>query len=172
MTRFLLGSFGTFIKQPEYGTSIPHANESNAHKFHRIVLPVGALLDQYKSNDSNFVKQLDLRFIDHSMWRLDADDRRELIPKVLRGAAGDEGQPRASLFFIMILRLLLDLQIPPRASKDDEASEPQLGFPTKTTPSISPKFFVCSFDCELLPPTRPGYRQTRRFLKRKRRCFL
>ncbi|KAM0433007.1 hypothetical protein ACHAPT_004712 [Fusarium lateritium] len=85
-----------------------------------VILPVGALLDQYKSNDSPLVKQLDISGIQHSIDRLDDYERRELIPKALQGFAKDKGQARAGLFFNIILRLLLDVRIPPRGSKDDE----------------------------------------------------
>ncbi|KAM5347818.1 hypothetical protein ACJ41O_007642 [Fusarium nematophilum] len=92
-----------------------------------IILPVGALLDQYKSNDSPLVKQLDISGIQHSIERLDDYDRRELIPKALKGFAKDEGQSRAGPLFNIILRLLLDARIPPRGSKDDEAFREAIG---------------------------------------------
>ncbi|KAJ4269798.1 proteasome component M29 [Fusarium torreyae] len=84
-----------------------------------VILPVGALLDQYKSNDSPLVKQLDISGIQHSIERLDDYERRELIPKALSGFSKDEGVARAGPFFNIILRLLLDARIPPRGSKDD-----------------------------------------------------
>ncbi|QUC19978.1 uncharacterized protein UV8b_04219 [Ustilaginoidea virens] len=84
-----------------------------------IVLPVKALLQQYKSVDSVVIKQLDLSFILHSIDRLDLDDKRDLIPIALAGSAQDAGQPRAATLFNIILRLLLDFQIPPRGSTDD-----------------------------------------------------
>ncbi|UZP41650.1 hypothetical protein NXS19_009466 [Fusarium pseudograminearum] len=84
-----------------------------------VILPVGALLDQYKSNDSPLVKQLDISGIQHSIERLDDYERRELIPKALAGFSKDEGVARSGAFFNIILRLLLDARIPPRGSKDD-----------------------------------------------------
>ncbi|KAF4333219.1 proteasome-associated ECM29 like [Fusarium beomiforme] len=84
-----------------------------------VILPVGALIDQYKSSDSPLVKQLDIVSIQHSIERLDDYERRELIPKALPGFAKDEGLARAGPFFNIILRLLLDARIPPRGSKDD-----------------------------------------------------
>ncbi|RGP76946.1 proteasome-associated ecm29 like [Fusarium longipes] len=84
-----------------------------------VVLPVGALLDQYKSNDSPLVKQLDISGIQHSIERLDDYERRQLIPKALAGFSKDEGVARSGSFFNIILRLLLDARIPPRGSKDD-----------------------------------------------------
>ncbi|PNY25870.1 Proteasome component ECM29, partial [Tolypocladium capitatum] len=94
-----------------------------------IVLPVKALLQQYKSSDSPVIKQLDLSFVQHSLDRLDIDDRRDLIPIALAGFSGDEDQPRAATMFNIILRLLLDIQIPPRGSKEDEAFRASIGLP-------------------------------------------
>ncbi|KAH7150323.1 proteasome stabiliser-domain-containing protein [Dactylonectria estremocensis] len=93
----------------------------------QVVLPVGALLDQYKSTDSPLIKQLDLSGIQHSLERIDDDDRRDLIPKALKGFAKEEGQSRASAFFQIILRLLLDVRIPPRGSKEDEEFRNTIG---------------------------------------------
>lgn len=92
-----------------------------------MVLPVKALLEQYKSNDSVIIKQLDLSFIQHSLDRVDDDNRRDLIPIALRGCSGDEGQSRAGPFFQIILRLLLDVRVPPRGSKDDEGFRESVG---------------------------------------------
>ncbi|KAH6995798.1 proteasome stabiliser-domain-containing protein [Ilyonectria sp. MPI-CAGE-AT-0026] len=93
----------------------------------QVVLPVGALLDQYKSTDSPLVKQLDLSGIQHSLERIDDDDRRDLIPKALKGFAKEEGQSRAGALFHVILRLLLDVRIPPRGGKDDENFREAIG---------------------------------------------
>lgn len=88
---------------------------------------MAALLDQYKANESALVKQLDLTLIQHSLERIDEYDRRELIPKALSGFSADEGQPRAGTLFNIILRLLLDVRIPPRGSKDDENFRSTIG---------------------------------------------
>ncbi|KAL6913608.1 hypothetical protein FSST1_011368 [Fusarium sambucinum] len=92
-----------------------------------VILPVGALLDQYKSNDSPLVKQLDISGIQHSIERLDDYERRELIPKALAGFSKDEGIARSGPFFNIILRLLLDARIPPRGSKDDTEYRQAIG---------------------------------------------
>jgi proteasome component ECM29 len=91
------------------------------------VLPVKALLEQYKSTDSAPIKQFDLSFIQHSLERIDDDDRRNLIPLALRGCYADEGQPRAGPFFRIVLRLLLDIRIPPRGTKDDDTFNNTIG---------------------------------------------
>lgn len=93
----------------------------------RVILPVSALVDQYKSVDSALVKQLDLSAIQHSLERLDDHERRELIPKILKGLAQDEGQSRANGIFYIVLRLLLDVRIPPRGSKEDTSFRESIG---------------------------------------------
>lgn len=90
-------------------------------------MPVKALFQQYKSNDSVVIKQLNLTFILHSLDRLDEHERRELVPIALAGLAKDEGQPRAATMFNIVLRLILDIRIPPRGSKDDEAFRTAIG---------------------------------------------
>jgi proteasome component ECM29 len=78
------------------------------------------------------IKQLDISFIQHSLERIDDDDRRELIPIAVKGCSTDKGQPRAGPFFRIILRLLLDVRIPPRGSKDDEAFRDAIGLSDTT----------------------------------------
>jgi proteasome component ECM29 len=90
------------------------------------VLPVSALLDQYKSTDSPLVKHFDLVFIQHSVGRLEPSDRRELISKAIRGIGSDSSPGTAALFHVL-LRLLLDLRLPPRGSKEDDALREQVG---------------------------------------------
>ncbi|KAF7560684.1 hypothetical protein G7046_g3444 [Stylonectria norvegica] len=92
-----------------------------------VVLPVKVLLKQYKSSDFALVKQLDIACIQHSLERIDEHDRRELIPIALRNFAQDEGQARAGVLFNVILRLLLDVRIPPRGTKDDENFRDTIG---------------------------------------------
>lgn len=84
-------------------------------------------MQQYKSNDSPIIKQLDLSFIQHSLDRLDVDDRLDLLPIALAGFAADEGKPRVATMFNFILRMILDVRIPPRGSKDDEAFRKNIG---------------------------------------------
>ncbi|KAI6777891.1 Proteasome component-like protein [Emericellopsis cladophorae] len=105
----ILGRLKTFIQPPQ------------------IILPVKALVQQYKSQDSLVVKHLDLSFIEHSIERLDDYERREILPVALPGISQDIDTPRAGPFFLIVLRLLLDAQIPPRGSKDDEAFRQNVG---------------------------------------------
>lgn len=97
-----------------------------AHR-RRVILPVKALLQQYRTTSSIVIKQLDLSFILHSLERIDPEDRQELLPIALKGLAGDENQARAATILNIILRLILDARIPPRGSKDDEAFRASIG---------------------------------------------
>ncbi|KAK5658925.1 hypothetical protein OQA88_1741, partial [Cercophora sp. LCS_1] len=84
------------------------------------------LLDQYKATQSLLVKHFDLIFIQHSVPRLESHERRALIPKALRGI-GSDGTKSASGLFNVILRLLHDLKLPPRGSKEDVALREDIG---------------------------------------------
>ena len=90
-----------------------------------IVLPVAALLDQYKSATSVLLKHFDLVFIQHSIGRLEPEERRALIPKAIRGIGSDElrsePSPTAPTLFNIILRLLADFKVLSRGSEEDVA---------------------------------------------------
>ncbi|KAL9477404.1 hypothetical protein ACSS6W_007245 [Trichoderma asperelloides] len=116
-----------------------------------VILPVKALLEQYKSNDSSVIKQLDLPFIQHSLSRLDEDDRRALLPIALRGCSKDEGQSRAATFFNIILQLLVDVRLPSRGSKDDEALRASIGLEDEADAKYLAK--MLSIFLRLRPPT-------------------
>lgn len=90
-----------------------------------VVLPVAALLEQYKTTDSPVVKHLDMMFVQHSIGRLEAPDRRKLISTILR-SIGSETSNTAALFNVF-LQVLRDLRIPPRGSKEDEALRDDVG---------------------------------------------
>lgn len=98
----------TFIKQPS------------------IVLPVAALLDQYKATESQLIKHFDIVFIQHSVGRLSLVERRELIPKILPSIGSDASASRAGLFNVF-LRCLRDFKLPPRGSKEDETLRDIIG---------------------------------------------
>src|SRR5437870_4447435 len=76
----------------------------------RIVLPVSALLDQYKAADNALLKLYDSVFIQHSLGRLEQHERRDLIPRAIKGIGSDTSPSRDSLFNA-ILRLLPDLKL-------------------------------------------------------------
>ena len=92
---------------------------------HSIVLPVDALLEQYKTAESPVVKHFDITFIQHSLTRLDSYERGQLFPKFLPGI-GTDLSPLSSLCNI-IFRLLHDIKIPPRGSKEDDSYRTALG---------------------------------------------
>ncbi|PKS06331.1 hypothetical protein jhhlp_007079 [Lomentospora prolificans] len=95
-----------------------------------IVLPVAALIDQFKSNSSPVVKQFDLVFIQHSVPRMDVADRRDLFPKVTKEIShgdADAAGPSDAGFFDIFLRLLTDVKFPGRGTKDDVALRETLG---------------------------------------------
>ncbi|KAJ3579160.1 hypothetical protein NPX13_g1407 [Xylaria arbuscula] len=84
-----------------------------------VVLPVAALLDQYKRTTSPIVKQLDLSFIREGMSRLDQTKRRGLLPVILRDISKETNSASAAGFFNIFLRLLLEIKIPGRGTADD-----------------------------------------------------
>ncbi|KAI3323341.1 proteasome component ECM29 [Xylariaceae sp. AK1471] len=92
-----------------------------------VVLPVAALLEQYKRTNSPIVKQLDLAFIREGMSRLNQSKRRELLPPVLRDISKETSTAGAAGFFNIFLRLLLEIKIPGRGSTEDVALREAVG---------------------------------------------
>ncbi|ETS86830.1 hypothetical protein PFICI_00658 [Pestalotiopsis fici W106-1] len=93
-----------------------------------VVLPVAALLEQYKRTASPVVKQLDLGLVKKGLLRLDQQKRRELLPIVARGISKETNRASASGFFIILLRLLLEIKVPPRGTRDDSSFRDAIGF--------------------------------------------
>ncbi|KAB8302005.1 hypothetical protein EYC80_005458 [Monilinia laxa] len=93
-----------------------------------IVLPVAALLKQYKDNpDSSMLRHFDLMFIQQSVGKLSSKEQMDLIPTLIHGLAHDSEKPTCSTIFNLFLRLLPQLKIPPRGSKEDTELRQQLG---------------------------------------------
>ncbi|KAI1819836.1 proteasome component ECM29 [Xylaria intraflava] len=92
-----------------------------------VVLPVAALLEQYKQTNSPIVKQLDLALIREGLSRLDQSKRRELLPVVLRDISKETNPASGARFFNIFLRLLLEVKIPGRGSADDLALRDVVG---------------------------------------------
>lgn len=90
-------------------------------------------------------------FIQHSLRRLDEDDRRDLVPIALRGCSKDEGQARAATFFNIILQLLLDIRLPSRGSKEDESLRASIGLEDEADAKYLAK--TLSLFLRLRPPT-------------------
>ncbi|EMR68103.1 putative proteasome component protein [Eutypa lata UCREL1] len=92
-----------------------------------VILPVKALLEQYKKTTSPMVKQLDLSLVKQGVLRLDQHDRRELLPVALQGISKETSPASAAGFFNIFLRLLLDIKIPGRGTKDDTSLRDTIG---------------------------------------------
>ncbi|KAF2969270.1 hypothetical protein GQX73_g4301 [Xylaria multiplex] len=92
-----------------------------------VVLPVAALLEQYKRTTSPIVKQLDLAFIREGITRLDQSKRRGLLPIVLHDISNETNSASAAGFFNIFLRLLLEIKVPGRGSPEDLALRGSIG---------------------------------------------
>ncbi|KAE8452216.1 hypothetical protein EG329_001683 [Mollisiaceae sp. DMI_Dod_QoI] len=93
-----------------------------------IVLPVAALLKQYKENpQSSMIRHFDLMFIQQSIGKLNSTEQMNLIPTILHGLEKDAGKPTCATIFNLFLRLLPQLRLPLRGSKEDSELRHQLG---------------------------------------------
>lgn len=80
-------------------------------------------MDQFKASaDYTFVRYFDILFIRHSLDRLPLSEKSQLVPKILKGIASDQGKYLDALFNIF-LRLLRDLKLPPRGTSPQFRSE-------------------------------------------------
>ncbi|PQE08767.1 proteasome component protein [Rutstroemia sp. NJR-2017a BVV2] len=93
-----------------------------------IVLPVAALLKQYKEHpESSMIRHFDLMFIQQSIGKLSSSEQMDLIPTLIHGLAGDADKPTCATVFNLFLRLLPQLRVPSRGSKEDTELRHQLG---------------------------------------------
>ncbi|KAK7989153.1 hypothetical protein PG989_009468 [Apiospora arundinis] len=92
-----------------------------------VILPVAALLRQYKTTRSPVVKQLDLGLVKKGLARLDQHKRRSLLPVVTSSISNEPNQAGSAGIFIILLRLLLEIQIPLRGSKEDTELREDIG---------------------------------------------
>lgn len=90
-----------------------------------VVLPVAALVQQFKSTDSAVVRHLDISFIQHSIGRLAPKDRRDLLPALFKGISNVNSATPA--LFDIILQSLAVLKLPPRGSTEDDAFAADIG---------------------------------------------
>ncbi|KAH8603038.1 proteasome stabiliser-domain-containing protein [Bisporella sp. PMI_857] len=112
-----------------------------------IVLPVAALLKQYKEHpESPMIRHFDLMFIQQSVEKLSSKEQMDLIPTLLHGLANDAGKPTCATLFNLFLRLLPTLRLPPRASQEDNALRNQLGLDAH----VEDAKFVASWFAKLL----------------------
>ncbi|RDW73943.1 hypothetical protein BP5796_07385 [Coleophoma crateriformis] len=93
-----------------------------------IVLPVAALLKQYKENpNSAMIRHFDLMFIQQSIGKLSSKDQMDLLPTILHDLSKDAGKPTCATLFNLFLRLLPQLRIPLRGSPEDGELRHRLG---------------------------------------------
>lgn len=93
----------------------------------RVILPVAALLRQYKTTGSPVVKQLDLGLVKKGLTRLDQTERRSLLLVVTASISNEANQASSAAIFIILLRLLLEIKVPPKGSKEDIALRDSIG---------------------------------------------
>jgi proteasome component ECM29 len=74
------------------------------------------------------VKQLDLGLVKKGLPRLGQQDRCALIPIVAKGISKETNPTSASGFFIILLRLLLEIKIPSRGGAEDATFREAIGF--------------------------------------------
>ncbi|KAK4156631.1 proteasome component ECM29 [Chaetomidium leptoderma] len=106
------------VKSPRYVPPCVLAEDGGLTPCPSIVLPVGALLDQYKGTEQPLIRHFDLIYIQHSVGKLSADEQRTLVPKALRGISSGSTASTSQLFNV-ILRMLPAVKAPPRGSKED-----------------------------------------------------
>ncbi|KUJ22517.1 ARM repeat-containing protein [Mollisia scopiformis] len=93
-----------------------------------IILPVAALLKQYKENPQySMIRHFDLMFIQQSIGKLTSSEQMNLIPTILHGLEKDAGKTTCATIFNLFLRLLPRLRLPLRGSKEDNELRQQLG---------------------------------------------
>ncbi|KAL8755147.1 MAG: hypothetical protein Q9199_003851 [Rusavskia elegans] len=95
-----------------------------------IVLPVAALLKQYKENVNPLIRHFDLLYIQQGLPRLSVSERLELLPTLVKGIHKNfqESARHTSSLFNMLLKLLNSMTFPPRGSAEDLAFRDTLGF--------------------------------------------
>ncbi|KAK4167129.1 proteasome component ECM29 [Cladorrhinum sp. PSN259] len=91
-----------------------------------LVLPVTALMKQFKETDYPLIKHFDIIYMQHSVARLDVEEKWSLVPMALPDIRVG---PRASISPLLniVLRLLPVVQIPSRGSQEDAAFREKIG---------------------------------------------
>ncbi|KAI1780223.1 proteasome component [Hypoxylon cercidicola] len=123
----LLGKAGSQHKPVRDAAFQAFISVNNFIKPVGVVLPVAALIDQYKKTTSPMVKQLDLGLIKQGILRLGEPKRRELVPEVLRGISKETSPSGSAGFFNIFLRLLPSIKIPGRGIKEDLSFREDIG---------------------------------------------
>ncbi|TGO47461.1 hypothetical protein BCON_0276g00010 [Botryotinia convoluta] len=73
------------------------------------------------------LRHFDLMFIQQSVGKLFSKDQMDLIPTLIHGLAQDAEKPTCATIFNLFLRLLPQLKVPSRGSKEDTELRHQLG---------------------------------------------
>ncbi|KAK4132788.1 ARM repeat-containing protein [Trichocladium antarcticum] len=105
-----------------------------------IVLPVAALLDQYKTTENSLIKHFDLLYIQHSVGKLDVDEQRSLVPKALHGISSGSAASVIQLFNV-VLRILPTIKLPQRGSKEDLEFRNEMGLADPKDASFVAEWF-------------------------------
>ncbi|KAL8848795.1 MAG: hypothetical protein Q9221_006173 [Calogaya cf. arnoldii] len=94
-----------------------------------IILPVAALLKQYKENVNPLIRHFDLLYIQQGLPRLSVSERLELLPTLVKGIHKNfqESARHTSSLFNMLLKILNFMNFPPRGSAEDLALRDSLG---------------------------------------------
>ncbi|KAM0270872.1 hypothetical protein ACHAQH_009283 [Verticillium albo-atrum] len=94
----------------------------------QIILPVGALIAQYKQPDATpIVRQLASTFITLGVDRMDDYDRSKLIKDIATGISSLDSAASASLILRVLLRIVPTVKIPSRGSQEDGAFRTAIG---------------------------------------------
>ncbi|KAI9693956.1 MAG: proteasome component M29 [Bathelium mastoideum] len=94
-----------------------------------VKLPVAALLKQFKEHSHKpLIRQFDLRYIQQGLARLSKSEQADLLPELLRGIAKDSlsSPAHGSHAFNLLLRVMSQYTLPPRASNEDQKLQLQL----------------------------------------------
>ncbi|KAL8675348.1 MAG: hypothetical protein Q9168_000305 [Polycauliona sp. 1 TL-2023] len=94
-----------------------------------IVLPVAALLKQYKENANPLIRHFDILYIQQGLPRLSITERLTLLPTLVKGIHRnyEESARHTSSLFNMLLKLLNSMTFPPRGSTEDLVLRDSLG---------------------------------------------
>ncbi|TGZ79375.1 ARM repeat-containing protein [Ascodesmis nigricans] len=98
-----------------------------------LILPVKSLLEQFMDpkagGKSEELRKLDLTFINVGLSRLSKQERREMLPVILKGRISHFAEELSRItMFNLLLRLLSDYEFPQRGTKEDEALRALFGF--------------------------------------------
>ncbi|KAL8893439.1 MAG: hypothetical protein Q9192_005256 [Flavoplaca navasiana] len=99
-----------------------------------IILPVAALLKQYKENANPLIRHFDILYIQQGLPRLSVSERLKLFPTLVRGIDKnfEESARHTSSLFNMLLKLTNSMDLPPRGSAEDLTLRNTLGFDENT----------------------------------------